>query len=169
MRVLSLARRLLTLSVVPLALDGCVVLSDPDFQGQDECTPSFVTNEADPLLWSTPRIPAQEGDPAEFRASVPLKSCALVATYRARVFLDNVIQREIEIPASGTDTRNVSIVQNVGSVSKGCHLIHLYVSRSFAPAAGDFKQPERPGDLAYVVWRFSNDASSLAENCGAAP
>ncbi len=169
MRALRLVRRLLGLAVVPLALDGCLVLSDPDFQGQDECSPSFVTNEADPLLWSTPRIPAQAGDPVEFRGSVPMKSCALVKTYRARVFVDNVLKLEQSVPATGTDSRNVAVVVAVDKLSKGCHQIHLYVSSRFAPAASDFKQPERAGDLAYLVWRFSNDANALAENCGGAP
>jgi len=169
MRALRLVRRLLGLAAVPLALDGCLVLSDPDFQGQDECTPSFVTNEADPLLWSTPRIPAAVGDPEEFRGSVPLKSCALTKPYEVRVFVDNALRKSGPVPASGTDTRNVAVVVNVAGLSKGCHLIHLYVSSRFALAASDFKQPEQPGDLAYIVWRFSNDANSPAENCGGAP
>jgi hypothetical protein len=169
LRVLPLVRRLLALAAVPLALDGCLVLSDPDFQGQDECLPSFVTNEADPLLWSTPRIPAQVGGPVEFRGSLPMRSCALVKTYAARVFVDGTLKLEQAVPPNGADTRNVAVVVGVDGLSRGCHQIHLYVSSRFAPAASDFKQPERSGDLAYVVWRFSNDASALAENCGEAP
>lgn len=164
MRALSLVRRLLLLAVVPLALDGCLVLSDPDFQGQDECLPSFVNQEADPLISQTPRIPADATSPAEFRGSVPMKSCALVANYQARVFVDSEFKLDLAVPPNGTDTRNVSVVVDVDGLSKGCHQIHLYVSRRFAPAGSDFKQPERAGDLAYLVWRFSNDAS-----CGETP
>lgn len=156
-RLLGFVRRLLVLAVVP-ALDGCVVVSDPDFRGQDECVPAFVHHEAEPALADTPRIPANPTDPVEFRGTVPLRTCALTLEYEARVFVDQELRRSIRIEPSGSETRNVSVVVDVDRLTPGCHSVDVYVSSRFA--AGDFRQPERPGDLSYLHWRFSNDASA---------
>ncbi|MBI2389622.1 MAG: hypothetical protein HYV09_08500 [Deltaproteobacteria bacterium] len=141
------------------ALDGCVVVSDPDFRGQDECLPMFLNLEADPAQSSTPRIPASPTDPIEFRGTVPLRSCALTKDYEARVFVDEEPRLSLKIPPSGGETRNVSVVVNVDRLAPGCHIVQVYVSSRFA--AGDFRQPERPGDIDYLLWNFSNDASCV--------
>lgn len=149
------------------ALDGCLVLSDPDFQGEESCTPSFVAQEADPPQAGTSRFPANPGDPLEFRGTVPMKSCALVKNYDGRVFLDGELKTIIQIPPNGEDVRDVAVLLSLSEVPPGCHEVELYVSQLFSSSPTDLKTPARAGDLAYFVWRFVNTSDPTdALTCG---
>lgn len=147
---------------VPTLLGGCLVVSDPDFRGQDECVPFFLSYEADPSTSPAHRRPESPTDPAEFRATVPLRSCALTTDYTAHVFIDNVLRVIKKIPPTGSELREVSVLVDIGNEDPGCHLVEVFVSSNFA----DFKTPERPGDVAKIDWLFYNVAGASAEICG---
>lgn len=160
-----LVRRLLALTAVSNVLGGCLVVSDPDFRGQDECVPFFLAHEADPSTPGPHLRPESATDPAEFRATVPMRSCALTRDYRAHVFVDNTLRVIQRIPPTGNELRDVSILVNIGEESPGCHRVSVYVSTNFA----DFTTPDRPGDVAKIDWLFYNDQNSTAAGCGSTP
>lgn len=166
MRGLRFVRRLLLLALVPAATGRCLVLSDPDFRGQDDCVPFFITHEANPLITARPRIPANVGDPTQFRGSVPLRSCALTRDYTARIFIDGSIVSEVTVPPSGEEVRDVNVLVDVGLVPRGCHFVEVRVSSAFSPSGGDFRRPAREDDLAFLVWTFINDPDATVASCG---
>lgn len=157
-------RRLLQLAVMGAlvaANDGCLVLSDPDFQGQDECVPFFLTHEADPSVRDFRRI-----EKAEFEGSVPMRTCALTKPYFARIFLDGRLRvLEQEIPPSGDELRTVPILLPIGDLAPGCHFVEVRVSSAFRPGS-DFTQPARPGDIAFLLWTFTNTTDASVLSCG---
>lgn len=159
--------RCLSLLVVPTLLGGCLVASDPDFRGQDECVPFFLAHEAEPSTSEAHRRPESADDPEEFRASVPLRSCALTTDYVAHVFIDDDLRVIKKIPPSGGELRDVSVLVDIAKEAEtpGCHRAELYVSSNFA----DFKTPERAGDVAKISWFFFNVPDALVSNCGNVP
>jgi hypothetical protein len=162
MRALGrLVRRLLPVVLVPTVLGGCLVASDPDFRGQDECVPFFLTHEADPSTSETHRRPESTSDPEEFRASVPMRSCALTTDYEARVFVDNKLVDISQIPPTGGELRDISVLVDIAGLT-GCHTVELFISSNFA----DFKTPERSGDVAKVSWFVFNDPATPVPECG---
>ena len=164
---LRFVRRLLLLALVP-ATSSCLVLSDPDFRGQDECVPLFITHQAQPLVTSRRKIPESPGDPLQFSGTVPLRSCALTKPYYARVFVDGVNVRNQEIVASGTEIRPVEVLVDAGNLPGTCHQVEVFVSSAFA-STGDLRTPARQSDLAFILWTFITDADATAGTCGASP
>ncbi len=138
---------------------SCLIVSDPDFRGQDQCTPSLLHHEADPETAST----APLEDPFAFRASIPLRSCALTRTYIAHVFADGILERIVDVPPTGSETRTVTVLFDVGALEAGCHQVEVYVSSRFS--AGNLKVPERPDDVGYVAWWFANSPDATFESC----
>lgn len=165
---LGFVRRLLLLAFVPAATGSCVVLSDPDFRGQDDCVPFFITHQAQPLVSDRPRIPENPGDPEAFRGTVPLRTCALTKTYEARVFVDGSFRSSQRVEPSGTEVRPVSVLLDVGQpkLVGGCHFIEVFVSSEFSPSGTDFRRPAREGDLTFLLWTFINDPDATAASCG---
>jgi hypothetical protein len=158
-----LVRRLLVIALVPTVLDGCLVVSDPEFRGQDECVPFFLTHEADPSTSLPLRRPETASDPAEFRATVPMRSCALVSNYKAHVFVDRNLKIIKTLPPTGTELRDVSVLVNIADeVADGrCHRVEVLVSQNFL----DFENPARAGDVAKITWQFYNDPNTTLADC----
>ncbi len=144
-------------------LDGCVVVSDPDIRGQDTCVPFFLTHEADPSTSGAHRRPESSTDPAEFRASVPMSSCALTRDYETHVFVDDELVDISKIPPTGGELRTASVLVDISGLT-GCHRIELFVSTNFA----DFKSPERPGDVAKITWTIFDKPDTAVSACVAA-
>jgi hypothetical protein len=164
MRGFGFVRRLLRLAVMGAlvtANDGCLVLSDPDFRGQDECVPFFLTLGADPSVKDRPRI---EG--TEFSGNVQMRTCALTKDYVARVFVDGALKLDQPIPPSGQETRDVPVLVDIRGLAAGCHFVELYVSSAFRPSGSDFTQPARAGDIAFLLWTFVNTTDATVASCG---
>jgi hypothetical protein len=161
MRLRSVLARILLLGVA-VCSGSCLVVSDPDFRGQEDCIPFFVTQQAEPALASTERIPATPTDPLEFRGSVPMRSCALTKIYQIRVFLDNELQPESTIPPTGDEERPVSVLVDLSRTKPGCHQVEVLVSSSFTL---DARTAAKPDDLAYLVWWFTNTSGAQFQDC----
>jgi len=157
----ALVRGLLVLATMAGLLDGCVVVSDPDIQGQDTCVPFFLAHEADPSTSGAHRRPEISTDPAEFRASVPMRSCALTFDYETHVFVDDELVDISKIPPTGGEIRTASVLVDLAGLSTGCHRVELFVSTNFA----NFKTPERAGDLAKITWLVFNDPNADVSTC----
>lgn len=161
MRGFRLVRRLLLLALVPAATGSCLVLSDPDFRGQDECVPFFLTREANPAVSSREVLTGEE-----FRGSVPMRTCALTLPYEARVFVDGVFTVNQNIPPTGEELREVPVLVDIKNLSKGCHFVEVFVSSRFRASGSDFTQPERSGDVTFLLWTFLNDTDATVTSCG---
>lgn len=159
-----LVRRLLAMALVPATLSGCVVVSDPEFQGQDECDPFFLTQEADPSTSGFVRLTETTPDSDVFRASVPMRSCALTKNYTLNVFVDKNLRAQTTIFPTERDLRNVPIVVDVfpERANPGCHRVEAFVSTGFT---SDFRTAARPGDVAKITWWFFNDADAPVTSC----
>ncbi|MGZ3417346.1 MAG: hypothetical protein ACXVEF_22555 [Polyangiales bacterium] len=146
---------------------SCLVVSDPDFRGQEDCIPFFVTEQAVPAPNATTRIPASPGEPLEFDGNVPMRSCALTKTYQMRVFLDNVWQYAQDVPPTGDEARPIAVILDMTGRAAGCHQVEVLVSTRFASGT-DPKTTDRADDLAYMVWWFSNDTTGNVKfkDCG---
>ncbi len=151
----------------PLASgSGCLVVSDPDFRGQNDCLPYFVNQSAEPTTTRPTVVTIGEDGRATFRASVPMQTCALTAEYEARVFVGGVAGEFSRIQSTGSETRVVSVVQDVSASAfdDGCITIELLVSRSFR---GSLRVPERADDLAYIAWQVATSPDVTVGQCGA--
>jgi hypothetical protein len=141
-------------------LHGCLVLSDPDFRGQDECLPSFETVDASPAVGT---VFVLGSGSTEFRPSVPVRSCALIKAYYAHVFVDGLIRTQLEIVPSGGEVRTFTALVDLSDVDPGCHTVEVLVSSGFAPTS--LRNPLRPGDLAYVAWSVATSADVPVASC----
>jgi hypothetical protein len=165
-RGLGFVRRLLLLALVPAATGSCLVISDPDFRGQDDCVPFFITHQAQPLVSDRPRIPESPGDPTEFRGTVPFRSCALVKDYVARIFVDGSLRSEQVVPATGSEERTLEVSIDVGQLPQtGCHFVEVFLSTQFAAVGADFRSPARRGDLAFLLWTFVDSTDATVASC----
>lgn len=161
---MRLAARLLLLAAA-VCSGSCLVVSDPDFRGQEDCIPFFVTQQADPPIADKKLILASAGDAPEFRGTIPMRSCALIKNYEMRIFLDGAWQSLATVAPTGDEERNVSVLVNLPSGGKrGCHEIEVYLSTRFS--AIDPRVPENPDDLAYVLWRYADTTDAKFANCG---
>lgn len=149
-------------ALVPAA-EGCLVLSDPDFRGQNECVPFFLTLEADPSVRDPQRI---EG--TEFRGSVRMRTCALTLPYEARVFVDGEPKLFKSVPPTGDEIRTVPVLVDIAALAPGCHFVELFVSSKFRASGTDFSKPERANDVTYLVWTFINTTDATVASCGGA-
>lgn len=141
----------LGLLAAALCLPGCVVLSDPEFKTEDECPPTLQMTEASPGYLSFPIIAAAPPKVFEFRATVPVRSCALTRALEARVFLDGSLLRSSELPPNGTSGRDLTVFVALDSVRQGCHVLEVLVSGRFS---SDQRQPVKAGDVGSGVWWF---------------
>lgn len=140
-----------TMAGLALAAPGCLVLSDPEFQTEDECPPSLKMTEASPNPVAFPILTATTTKAFEFRASVPVDSCALTRALEARVFLDGSLLRSSELPPNGTASRDLTVFVALDSVKQGCHVVEVLVSGRFS---SDQRQPAKAGDIGSGVWWF---------------
>ena len=138
---------------VAATTSGCVVLSDPVFKTEDECPPKAALTEASPSLASTPIIAPVTGRPFEFRATVPIESCALTHALEMHVFLDGLLAGSTDLPPNGTSRRDASLAVDLTRARQGCHVVELLVSGRFSsdPAA---RQPAKAGDIGYAIWKI---------------
>jgi hypothetical protein len=143
---------------------SCLVVSDPDFRGQEDCIPFFVTQQASPALTAKTLILASSASALEFRGDVPMRSCALTKTYEMHVFLDDDWKRLDTVPPTGEEERNVTALVDISRAKPGCHQVEVLLSTRFSSA--DPKAPERANDLAYLTWWFANDSNTKFEQCG---
>jgi len=141
---------------------SCLVVSDPDFRGQEDCVPYFVTNEAEPLLNVKTRVSTNR-----FDGNVPLRSCALAKTYELHVFLDGAQHSAPSVDPNGSDERPVTIGVDLTSVQPGCHQVEIYASSKFDANDPRKADPDKPRDLAYLVWWFADTSDTKFEECGA--
>jgi hypothetical protein len=160
-RLLRLSLKMTVMAALVPAGEGCLVLSDPDFRGQNECVPYFLTLEAVPSVRDRPRI---EG--TEFRGSVPVRSCALTQPYEARIFLDGVLVRFAQIPESGSEIRPLSVFFDIQGLAPGCHFVEVFVSSKFRASGTDFTKPERADDVTFLLWTFLNTTDATVASCG---
>jgi hypothetical protein len=158
---MRLAARLLLLCSAACS-GSCLVVSDPDFRGQEDCIPFFVTAEAEPAVSDKTVLLASTGEVPDFH--IPMRSCALTKTYEMRVFLDGVPTRFDQLPPTGEEERPVTVVVDLSTSKPGCHEVEVYLSTRFS--AVDQRAAERPSDLAYVLWRFTNDSNAKFTKCG---
>jgi len=163
-RMRRLVRTLLAIAVVPV-LGSCVVASDPDFQGQDQCVPFFLEHEADPSTSVFSRLTETTAGSDVFRATVPMRSCALTKEYELHVFVDNNPRALTKIFPTERELRDVSIVVDITPErdNPGCHRVEALVSTNFQ----NFRDPVRSGDLAKIVWWFSNNPDASLAGCEA--
>lgn len=139
---------------------GCLVTSDPDFRGQEDCVPYFVVRDADPEITSTLKL--RDGALPELR--VPLRSCALVKRYFVRIFVDGLLFATAQIEPSGQEIRTLRIGDlPVGLLQPGCHQLEVYASGAFATERG--RDPVRDDDLAYIAWWFTTVDGATFESC----
>jgi hypothetical protein len=146
---------------------SCLVVSDPDFQGQEDCVPYALNHEADPELGSWINlVPDASATERTFRALIPISTCALAKEYTARVFIDNLLLKIIPVPPTGTERREVSVLVDIVNIglAPGCHKVELLVSGQFA---ADLRAPARPDDIAKAVWLFYDDPNVTPASCGA--
>lgn len=146
------------------AVSGCLVVSDPDFRGQDECLPFFVNQAAVPPITAPTLV--ETGDTITFEATVPLQTCALTVQYEMRVFVGGQVRMIEEVDPTGSETRPISIVQDISlseDLEDGCTTVELLVSRRFQ----GLRDPARPGDLAYVSWQVATSPDVTVGQCGA--
>lgn len=163
-RLLRLGSKMAMMAALVPALGlvngGCLALSEPDFRGQDECVPFFLTLGADPPLLN--RTPIEK---AEFSGSVQMRTCALTKDYVAHVFLDGVPVLFTSVPPTGVELRTVPVLVDISRSSPGCHIVELYVSSKFKDGT-DFTKPERRDDIAYILWTFVNSSDATVASCG---
>ncbi len=139
---------------------GCVVLSDPEFKTEDQCPPTLDLTQASPTLASQAIIAPVAGRPFEFRATVPIESCALTRVLEMRVFLDGFLAGSTDLPPNGTSRRDASLAVDLTRARQGCHVVELLVSGRFSSDPGA-RQPAKAGDIGYAVWKIGvvEDAS----------
>jgi hypothetical protein len=130
-----------------VAASGCVVASTPTFKEPDDCPPYFVPDEASPSLRTIPVISAGN---TEFKAQVPMKSCAVATAFEGRIFVDNALVSPVSVDATGNETRTVSFDLPMAAYAPGCHSVELLATSAFSPV--DFRTPRKPGDLASILW-----------------
>lgn len=158
-RLLSLAGVAVMTALVP-ASGGCLVVSDPDFRGQDQCVPSLLLLEANPSVRERPRI-----EESEFSGTVPMRSCALTFDYEARIFVDGSLVQFQRIPPNGLEIRDVPVLVDIKRLRPGCHVVEVFVSSQFR-GGSDFITPERKDDIAFISWTFLNDTDASVASCG---
>jgi hypothetical protein len=160
---MRLAARLLLLASA-VCSGSCLVVSDPDFRGQEDCIPFFVTQSADPSVSDTSVILTSAGELPRFKGSVLMRSCALTKTYQMRVFLDGGLVHLDDVPPTGEEQRPVTALVDFSGALPGCHDVEIYLSTRFT--AIDPRQPERQDDLAYILWRFADTGNASFTDCG---
>jgi hypothetical protein len=128
-------------------LPGCLITSNKDYQ--DETCPVSLVTYVEPTPQGVTHITSDGTSSLSFDGSVQVATCSIGEDLQAIVLVDQLVQQNFTVPATGNLTRTVPALVPLAGVLDGCHRIDIEVSHRFT---GFFTPALRADDVAKATW-----------------